>query len=136
METSPVIPDKVVVAFKSAFKNSEEFIKIAKPEICDVLVSKENFRNPWANDENKDKRLQELLKSQNIKSYKERKIIENQNAIVSEFKNMFYNINNREPMQSEIIDNLKDKIELSTLKKIIEEQESLAQNSHDASNNV
>jgi len=136
METSPVIPDKVVVAFKSAFKNSEEFIKIAKPEICDVLVSTENFRNPWANDENKDKRLQELLKSQNIKSYKERKIIENQNAIVSEFKNMFYNINNREPMQSEIIDNLKDKIELSTLKKIIEEQESLAQNSHDASNNV
>jgi len=136
METSPVIPDKVVLAFKSAFKNSEEFIKIAKPEICDVLVSTENFRNPWANDENKDKRLQELLKSQNIKSYKERKIIENQNAIVSEFKNMFYNINNREPMQSEIIDNLKDKIELSTLKKIIEEQESLAQNSHDASNNV
>ena len=39
-------------------------------------------------------------------------------------------------MQSEIIDNLKDKIELSILKKIIEEQESSAQNSNDASNNV
>ena len=49
---------------------------------------------------------------------------------------MFFNINNREPMQSEIIDNLKDKIELSILKKIIEEQESSAQNSNDASNNV
>jgi hypothetical protein len=44
-------------------------------------------------------------------------------------------------MQSEIIDNLKDKIELSTLKKIIETQESndnnyAIVNSEDASNNV
>jgi hypothetical protein len=136
METSPVIPDKVVVAFKNAFKNSDEFIKISKPEICDVLISTENFRNPWSNEENKDKRLQELLKTQNLKENKLKRINEHHHNAVSEFKTMFFNINNREPMQSEIIDNLKDKIELSILKKIIEEQESSAQNSNDASNNV
>jgi hypothetical protein len=136
METSPVIPDKVVVAFKNAFKNSDEFIKISKPEICDVLVSTENFRNPWSNEENKDKRLQELLKTQNLKENKLKRINEHHHNAVSEFKTMFFNINNREPMQSEIIDNLKDKIELSILKKIIEEQESSAKNSNDASNNV
>jgi hypothetical protein len=133
METSPVIPDKVVISFKNAFKNSDEFIKISKPEICDVLVSTENFRNPWSNEENKDKRLQELLKTQNLKENKIKRINEFHNNAVSEFKLMFFNINNREPMQSEIIDNLKDKIELSILKKIIEEQESSA---NDATNNV
>lgn len=136
METSPVIPDKVVVSFKNAFKNSDEFIKISKPEICDVLVSTENFRNPWSNEENKDKRLQELLKTQNLKENKQKRINEHHHNAVSEFKTLFFNINNREPMQSEIVDNLKDKIELSILKKIIEEQESSAQNSNDASNNV
>jgi hypothetical protein len=127
METSPVIPDKVVIAFKEAFKGSEEFIKISKPEICDVLVSTENFRNPWSNDENKDKRLQELTKTQNIKENKRKKINQEHHNTVIEFKNMFYNINNRNPMQSEIIDNLKDKIELSILKKIIEEQQTFVQ---------
>jgi len=141
METSPVIPDKVVIAFKCAFKNSDEFIKISKPEICDVLVSTENFKNPWSNDENKDKRLQDLLKSQNLKDTKEKKLSESQNNLVLEFKKMFNNLHNREPMQSEIIDNMKDKIELSTLKKIIEEQEvavtsNNALNTEDAANNV
>lgn len=141
METSPVIPDKVVVAFKTAFKDSGEFIKISKPEICDVLVSTDNFKNPWSNDENKDKRFQDLLRTQNVKENKEKKLAENQSHIVLEFKKMFNNLHNRDPMQSEIIDNLKDKIELSTLKKIIENQESndnnyATVNSEDASNNV
>jgi len=141
METSPVIPDKVVVAFKIAFKDSGEFIKISKPEICDVLVSTDNFKNPWSNDENKDKRFQDLLRTQNVKENKEKKLAENQSHIVLEFKKMFNNLHNRDPMQSEIIDNLKDKIELSTLKKIIENQESndnnyATVNSEDASNSV
>ena len=137
METSPVIPDKVVISFKDAFKGSEEFIKISKPEICDVLVSTENFRNPWSNDENKDKRLQELVKTQNVREYNRKKNSEEQHNVVTEFKRMFYNINNRDPMHSEIIDNLKDKIELLNLRKIIEHQEIVAQKtSNDASNNV
>lgn len=135
METSPVIPDKVVSSFKNAFKNSDEFVKISKPEICDVLVSTENFRNPWSNEENKDKLLQEIIKVQNIKESKQKRVNEVQHNAVLEFKNMFFNINNREPMHSEIIDNLKDKIELSILKKILEEQESTI-DQNNASNNV
>lgn len=38
---------------------------------------------------------------------------------VIDFKTLFYNLNNRYPMDNEIIDNLKEKIELDTLKKII-----------------
>lgn len=141
METSPVIPDKVVVAFKNAFKNSDEFIKISKPEICDVLVSTDNFKNPWSNDENKDRRIQDLLKTQNFKENKEKRFAETQNNLVSEFKLIFYNLHNRHPMQSEIIDNLKDKIELSTLKKIVEDQEyndnkDSVENTEDPANNV
>jgi hypothetical protein len=141
METSPVIPDKVVVAFKNAFKNSDEFIKISKPEICDVLVSTDNFKNPWSNDENKDKRIQDLLKTQNFKENKEKRFAETQSNLVSEFKIMFYNLHNRHPMQSEIIDNLKDKIELSILKKIVEDQEfndnkDNTENREDPANNV
>ena len=38
---------------------------------------------------------------------------------VIEFKTLFYNLNNRHPMDNEIIDNLKEKIEIELLKKII-----------------
>ena len=41
--------------------------------------------------------------------------------MVKEFKRTFFNLNNRIPMDSEITDNLKDKIEVSVLAKIIED---------------
>ena len=44
------------------------------------------------------------------------------NNIVKELKKTFFNLNNREPMDSEIIGNLQEKIELSILQKIINEQ--------------
>jgi hypothetical protein len=125
METSPVIPDKVIKYFKNSFKGSDEFLKISKPEICDVMVSTETFRNPWSNEVNKNMRLTEIIKNKNIIEIKQQKIIETQNNLVLEFKKSFYSINNREPMQDEIIDNLKDKIELPTLKKIIEDSISI-----------
>lgn len=65
METSPVIPDQIIVAFKTSFKNNAEFDKISKPEICDVLLSTDTFRNQWFSEENKDKRAIELLQIQN-----------------------------------------------------------------------
>ena len=40
---------------------------------------------------------------------------------VNDFINLFNNLNNREPMESEIIDNLKDKIDIETIQKIIDE---------------
>lgn len=121
METSPTIPEKIVKVFKTSFKHSEAFDKIVKPEICDVLVSTDNYRNPWFNAENREKNEIETIKNKNAKE-KRQKIINNINKnLVKEFKRTFYNLNNREPMDSEIIDNLKDKIELPILTKIIED---------------
>jgi hypothetical protein len=42
--------------------------------------------------------------------------------MVTDFIALFNNLNNRMPMESEILDNLKDKIELTTLQTIINEQ--------------
>jgi hypothetical protein len=122
METSPVIPDKIVESFKTHFQNSDNYVKIVKPEICDVLVSTDTFRNNWFNEENTNKKAQELLMIQSNKENMKHKMNEYNHSAVSEFKKVFYNLNNREPMESEIIDNLKDKIELSTLLQIIEIQ--------------
>jgi hypothetical protein len=121
METSPTIPEKIVLLFKSSFKHSEAFDKIVKPEICDVLVSTDNYRNPWYNEENRERYEMETIKNKNAKE-KRQKLINTMNIkLVKEFKQTFFNLNNRSPMDSEIIDNLKDKMESSTLIKIIED---------------
>jgi hypothetical protein len=124
METSPNIPDKIIQVFKTSFKHSDAFDKIVKPEICDVLVSTDNYRNPWFNAENREKNEIETIKNKNAKE-KRAKLINTMNInLVKEFKRTFYNLNNREPMDSEIIDNLKDKIELSILTKIVDDLKS------------
>jgi hypothetical protein len=40
---------------------------------------------------------------------------------VNDFIELFIKINNREPMESEIFDNLKDKMDLITIKNILEQ---------------
>jgi hypothetical protein len=120
METSPVIPEKIITLFKESFKKSDNYLKIIKPEICDVLVSTDNYRNHWYNEENTNKRIQEVINLQNSKEFASKKLEEKNNKIVSDFKTTFYRINNRDALDSEIIDNLKDKLEMHTLLKIIE----------------
>lgn len=120
METSPTIPDKIIKLFKSSFKNNKEFDKIVKPEICDILISTDDYRNPWFNDENKEKHELESIRNKNAKEKRQKLIIETNTNLVKEFKKTFFNLNNRIPMDSEIIDNLKDKIELSVLTRLIE----------------
>jgi len=113
METSPVIPDKIVQQFKKEFKNIDDdtnFPKIIKPEICDSLVSTELSRNPWSSEENRNKKMTQTINK------------EKQNVdIVLNFKRIFYDINNREALESEIIDNMKDKMDIELLNKIIEQ---------------
>ena len=121
METSPVIPDKIIKQFKGSFKHSADFDKIFKPEICDVLVSTETFRNPWFNDDNKTYRENELEHNKIIRNIKRRKLNEKNTNVVVDFKKIFFNLHQREPLDQEIIDNLSDKIDIVTLKKIIEE---------------
>jgi hypothetical protein len=124
METSPTIPDKIIKLFKSSFKNNKEFEKIVKPEICDILISTDDYRNPWFNDENKEKYEIETIRNKIAKEKRQKLINETNANLVKEFKKTFFNLNNRVPMDSEIIDNLKDKIELSVLTKFIEDLKS------------
>lgn len=111
METSPTIPDKIIQRFKIEFKkNNYNEPKIITPEICDTLVSTELSRNPWSSDENKNKKINQVLS-------KERQNFD----IILNFQKIFYDINNREPLDSEVFDNLKDKIELNILTKTLDQ---------------
>jgi len=126
METSPIIPDKIIQQFKNNFSKIEktndgnESNKIITPEICDVLISTENYRNPWFSEENKEKVVKEKFKNQVIKENEEKRITEMNEKMVADFKTVFYNLNGREALDGEIIDNLKDKMELNTLTFIID----------------
>jgi hypothetical protein len=125
METSPTIPEKIVQQFKDNFNSQESFGKIVKPEICDILIPTNDYRNPWFNEENRAKALSENINSQLEKQNKLKKLVETNKKILSDFTTLFYNLNNRQPMESEIIDNLKDKIEMSALKKMLEDKKTL-----------
>jgi hypothetical protein len=119
METSPNIPEKIIKAFKQSFINSEEVKNIAKPEICDVLIATERFRNKWNSDENviktiKQNELKEKFKETLLKSEDEKNVL-----LVQNFKKTFFDINNRYPIDSEIIDNLKENLSVESLQKII-----------------
>jgi hypothetical protein len=122
METSPTIPEKIVQQFKDNFNSQASFGKIVKPEICDILIPTNDYRNPWFNEENRAKALSENINSHLEKQNKLKKLVETNKKILFDFTTLFYNLNNRQPMESEIIDNLKDKIEMSTLKKMLEEK--------------
>ena len=124
METSPNVPDKIITQFKTNFKTSDIFDKIVKPEICDILVPTNDYRNPWFNDENRAKQVGENIKLQLEKQNKLKKTNEYNQKIVAEFINVFTSLNNREPMESETIDNLKDRIDVETIKKILNENKS------------
>lgn len=122
METSPPILDEVTDEFKKTFQNNDAFKNIAKPEICDVMIGTNDYRNPWYTDENKLKELKLITERKNNSSDEQKKQYQTNVKIVSDFKRSFSTLNNREPLDNEIINNLKDVIELSLLKKIIDEQ--------------
>ena len=120
METSPNIPDKIIISFKTEFRyidKNTEMPKIIKPEICDSLISTELSRNPWSSDENKHKKAIQMVSKEK----------QNMEQILS-FKRTFYDINNRDALDSEIIDNLKDKIEMQMLVKTMEQVKKISEN--------
>ena len=122
METSPNIPENIITLFNNNFVKNDNFEKVIKPEICDILVPTNDYRNPWYNDENRNKILNENFRIQLSKENRLKKIEEENKKIVKEFILLFSNLNNREPMESEIMDNLKDKIDIAVIKEVIREQ--------------
>ena len=121
METSPNIPEKILVQFKEKFNADAVFKKIVKPEVCDILIPTIDYRNPWYNEENRAKALNDTIKIKMANDSKQKKQIVINNKIVTDFVELFRNLNNREPMETEIFDNLKDKIDIAIIKKILEE---------------
>ena len=134
METSPSIPEYVVVEFKKTFKNvlNTEDIKkmIFQPEICDKLVPTRESINQW-NDASK--MIIEI--GDNEKKTKEFeatkvKTLEDNKKLVRDWCNLFLTHNKRRPTEEEILDQLKDKLEINLLKSIIQETKK------DGTNNV
>ena len=121
METSPNIPEKILEQFKEHFNKEAVFEKIVKPEVCDILIPTNDYRNPWYNEENRAKAMNDSIRIKMGNDNKEKKQIEINNKIVTDFVELFRNLNNREPMETEIFDNLKDKIDVAIIKKILEE---------------
>jgi hypothetical protein len=110
METSPVIPDEIIKEFREKFKDSIEYDEIIKPEICDKMISTETFRNQWSSQDN-------LTKKRNLKAQKDLKM----KQIIREFKASFITLQGREPIRSEITDNLKDRIDINTLNTVLDD---------------
>jgi hypothetical protein len=131
IETSPSIPEMIVEQFKKNFIKNQEFEGIVKPEICDILIPTENYRNPWYHDDNREKELNESIQIQLTKKNKLRKLKEKNNKLIRDFINSFRNLNNREPMESEIIDNLKDKLDITIIKQILDDSKSIVFKSND-----
>jgi hypothetical protein len=132
METSPNIPAEIVAMFKTSFQNSENYKDIIKPEICDVLVSTEKTKNTWHTPENMSLHIKEEIEEIEELVNKEKLIKETNLKIVKEFKTLFYRFNNREASDSEIIDNLQEKMTLPELKTSIEQMRQYTGRADDA----
>lgn len=119
MDTSPNIPKDVIQKFNKTFKEAPEFDDIIKPEICDKIAPTANFRNQWYTEENIAKRHSESVKIKQIKDLKAKKLQEHNMQLVKDFKTNFYNFHNREALDDEVIDNLKEQIEVSIIRQIL-----------------
>ena len=132
METSPNIPVEIVAMFKTSFQNSDNYKDIIKPEICDVLVSTEKTKNTWHTPENMSIHIKEEIEEIEELVNKEKLIKEANLKIVKEFKTLFYRFNNREATDSEIVDNLQEKMALPELKTSIEQMRQYTGRADDA----
>jgi hypothetical protein len=109
IETCPDIPDKIIDEFKTVFRGNPEYDEIVKPELCGKLVSTERSRNQWSTVEN-------LAKKNSLKQKNDDKT----KKFVIKFIEDFVSVNGRDPIDSEIIDNLKDQLDIKQLKQITE----------------
>jgi len=132
METSPNIPAEIILMFKTSFQNSENYEDIVKPEICDVLVSTEKTKNSWHTPENMSLHMKEEIEAVEELANKEKLVKEANLKIVKDFKILFYRFNNREATDSEITDNLQDKMKSPELKTSIELLKEFTGNADDA----
>lgn len=79
METSPTIPPRVVQEFTARFSGVStvgfndkvkmaRFEKLKKPDICDIIVSAEEYRHPWYKDVEHKRKLEAEAEAEAIKA--------------------------------------------------------------------
>lgn len=126
METSPSINEKIIQTFNKTFpsrkptvaRDEDSYLRkpdIKRPEICDELVSTAEivFHTP-----NVDKSMLnqpamiELVRKKN-------KIMANYEKEVTDWVTKFEEKHNRNPLESEMLDNLQDKMNMDVLRKIV-----------------
>ncbi len=117
METSPTIDIKILNKFNKTFsggpvkdinnlnEKQKKFIKLHKPEICDILETTQTFvYTETIEDKNKSKT------NKLIDYVKENNELKRKSIIVNNFINDFSKEFKRQPTKNEIIDNLKDNL--------------------------
>ena len=120
METSPVIPEDIIDQFNKAFSSQgKTFEEIAKPEICDSLISTKNSRNPWYTEEAQAKQQTKQFRDNMSKAAGAKKLHAFNRDVVLNFKRSFHNLNNREPLDEEVIENLQDQISQNIVRDIL-----------------
>ena len=123
METSPTINQDIIINFNKTFptktiKNKEVDSNINKPEIkrpeiCDELVSTAEIVFIQNEDDKENQAaMVELVK-------KKQKIMNNYEKEIKDWMNKFEEKHNRKPLESEIIDNLQDTMNIDILNKLI-----------------
>ena len=114
MEISPNIDNDIIEEFKKTFTQNKDRLEImhdiTKPEILDELTPTDAFRHKWYLE-----KPQEILIEMNNINYEEEKRMKDENnlqeeaqKILGKFKDDFIKLYKREPLQSEMIDNLKN----------------------------
>jgi len=143
METSPVIPEDIIGLFNIQFSDKKtkpnkriedghddnhskksnkinaEDMQIFKPEICDSLISTNASRNPWYTDEMQTKQQSKQFREGLQKTSDMKRLHAFNVETVRSFKVNFFNLNNRYPLNNEIIDNLGEQISPDIIKRIL-----------------
>jgi len=133
METSPSVTEKVIKEFELAFKGKEgsiqrkRFDELKKPDICNIIISANQYRHPWYLEEPKSvdyfedediekgiemereiiktkEELKEKEKQIEIKEREEKEKIEKKKNIQKNFQKTVLELSNRAKQQEKKLD--------------------------------
>lgn len=112
METSPSISQGIIKKFNDTFKKTPNFSNLSKPEICDSLISTNEFVY-------KKEVINSSLAQPFVNRLKKERL--NYKKKVTEFISSFKNTQGREPLKDEILDTLSEIVPRNILENLIDE---------------
>lgn len=124
METSPTINEKIIAQFNYTFPNNKSSVDdddktkmikktdIRRPEICNELISTADIVFVPIETHDNETKMVELVRKKNI-------IKANYEKEVNEWVSKFEEMHERKPLESEMLDNLHDRMHPDILNKIV-----------------